>query len=721
MQPQATRLPGDDIPSEYIQILNGLGQAILVIDSGGRIMLVNRQAEKTFGWNGEKLRGHELKEVFLTPGFMEELNKNVRRLQHGESWRGDCLVKKGDGSSIPANISIGLIPGAGQDWISLTCAPRDFIENQQLKGANRLLAKIDDMLVNWEDRGVELTELAQLFVPAMADRCAIFMRQVDESAEPVVVAPAEMASDQAFYDWLHNDLPNDDVDGLPEVFQRGESKLVIEVSPVRRASEAGIKAYMIVPLATSRGILGAIALIAIEPGRYYDQSQLAIAENIALHLSIFIEKSRLHNASQKFNVELEQLIDARTAELQEAVAQLKQSDELLQTLFRVSNKLNATLDMDLILDELAQEAIKMVDGESGFAGLRTPEGMTVHKYYQGGEVIPFEHTWAIGEGIPGWVLKYKVPYGTSDAVNDPLIRHELEINANIRSVICTPILDTTGEVIGYFDIRNKRGGEGFTINDQEMLLTLAPVASIAIQNALTYQQRITALAELKSSANQLQELAASLESTREEERTQIARELHDQLGQSLTAMKFDLAWLTEQLEKKDNELAQKAKDIIAQMNTMIKTVRRITTDLRPGMLDDLGLVASIEWQAHDFEKRTGIECSIEANIGEVNLGRDQKLTMFRIFQEALTNIARYADAKHVKVSLSITGEVLSLEIHDDGRGIKADEIASAHSLGLISMRERAKYLGGIFSIQGAPDQGTTLKVSLPINIRAAQE
>jgi len=367
-----------------------------------------------------------------------------------------------------------------------------------------------------------------------------------------------------------------------------------------------------------------------------------------------------------------------------------------------------------ILDVLAQEAIQIVNGESGFAGLRTAEGMTVRKYFGVGFSIPFEHTWKYGEGIPGWVLKYKVPYGTSDAAHDPLFQHELPINGDVRSIICTPILDSAGEVLGYFDIRNKQNSDGFTISDQEILMALAPVASIAIQNGLAYQQRLATVAELNESSRQLQELAASLETAREEERTQIARELHDQLGQALTAMKFDLAWLTDRLGQKDAALAQKAKTIATQMDTMIKTVRRISTELRPGMLDELGLAASIEWQAHDFEKRTGILCKVSVSADENHSARAQSLALFRIFQEVLTNVARHANAHHIEVDLAATPEAFTLQVRDDGRGITPQEIAGQHSLGLLGMRERVKRLGGTFDIQGVPGKGTKVKVSIPI-------
>ncbi|MRR31992.1 GAF domain-containing protein [bacterium] len=340
--------------------------------------------------------------------------------------------------------------------------------------------------------------------------------------------------------------------------------------------------------------------------------------------------------------------------------------------------------------------------------------MNVKRYFHRGTPIPFEHTWPLTSGIPGWVLRHKIPYGTSDAATDPEMDHNLIINQDVRSIICTPILDSAGEVLAYFDIRNKQDGDGFTIADQEMLMALAPSASIAIQNALAYQQRLKTVSELKESSKQLQALAASIELAREEERTHISRELHDQLGQALTAMKFDLAWLTEQLVAKDARLAQKAKTVTEQMDAMIKTVRRISTELRPGMLDDLGLAASIEWQARDFKKRTGIACKVSVPVEDLTLGRAQSLAIFRIFQEALTNVSRHANAQHVEVNLSATSEMVTLQVHDDGRGINRQEIAGLNSLGLLGMRERAHGLGGNFEIRGVPGDGTIVTVTIPI-------
>ena len=425
-----------------------------------------------------------------------------------------------------------------------------------------------------------------------------------------------------------------------------------------------------------------------------------MAENLASHIAIYLDKARLHRESERLNAELEQRVAERTHALGDAVEHLKQSEAMVQTLFRITKKLNATLNVSSLMDDLAQEAIQIVGGESGFAGLRTDEGMTVRKYFRYGEAIPYDYTWPAGQDIPGWVLQYGMPYGTSDAANDPVMQHALPINAGVRSVICTPILDSVGEVLGYFYIRDKRDGQGFTLIDQEMLMALSPAASIAIQNALAYEQRVQTETELSYSYERLRALAAKLEDVREEERTGIARELHDQLGQALTALKFDLARLTARLVEKDATLAQEAKAITTQMDTMVKMVRRIATDLRPGVLDNLGLAASIEWQAREFQKRMGIACTVDVTEQPLPLS-NESTALFRIFQETLTNIVRHAEARHVEVSLTATNQDVILQVDDDGRGIERAEVSGTRSLGLLGMRECAALLGGTFDIHAA--------------------
>ena len=696
------------------QLLNAVGQAILAVDLTGRIIFWNRSAERLYGWPVTEVQGRNIDEVLAAPLLMEAARANLGPLRRGENWSGDFLVQRRNGDTFTAHVSGTLIQVDQNTLISIVAVSHDNTAQLQLQEANRLLAEASARLANAVDYETQLTTLAQLAVPQLADWCAVHLLQADGSVEQVAVAHAQADTPQAASDWLKNYLPSDDVDGLPAVLRSGEPKLVTDVAADQWSAAAAIKSYMIVPLIARPQTLGAITFVAAESGRRFDLNALALAENLVSHIAIYLDKARLYRESQRLNSELEQRVSDRTAELRAAVEQLKQSEATIQTLFRISKKLNATLDVDVILDELAQEAIRIVNGDSGFAGLRTAAGMTVRKYFRQDRASPFEHTWLAGQGIPGWVLQHKVPYGTSDAAHDPMMEHELAINADVRSIICTPILSSFGEVLGYFDISNKKEGEGFTVADQEMLMALAPAASIAIQNALAYGYRLSAEAELQGSYERLRALAANLELVREEERTQIARELHDQLGQALTAMKFDLAWLTDRLIDKDAALGQRARAVTMQMDTMIKTVRRIATELRPGMLDDLGLAASIEWLAHDFEKRTGIICMVTVAAPDVPLPRAPSLTLFRIFQEALTNVQRHANAQLIEVMLAATPEALTLQVHDDGRGIQVDEVAGLHSLGLLGMRERAQRLGGTFDIRGVPGDGTIVTVSIPL-------
>jgi PAS domain S-box-containing protein len=695
------------------ELLNSLGQAILVVDLKGRIVYWNQFAEVLFGWNEAEVQNRNIDEVFSTLLLMESVNKNLSQLQNGEGWSGQFPVKRQDGTTLMGSFNASLIQNERQ-LISLISFSMNSTENQKLQEANRLLAEASARLNDAMDYETSLKTLVQLAVPQLADWCAIHLFHSDGTIERVALAPAELSELPASLDWLQNSLPLDENAGLPAVFRSGEPRLVTDATSDMLAVSAAIKSYMIVPLTTRPRTYGAITFVATESGRCFDQTTLALAENLVSYIAIYMDKARLFRESQQLNAELEQHVIERTSELSTAVEQLKQSEATIQTLFRISNKLNGTLEIDTILDALAHEAIRIVNGESGFAGLRTPEGMNVRKYIRKGTVTPFENTWSSGNGIPGWVLKHKIPYGTSDAANDPVMDHNLSINADVRTIICTPIFDSSGEVLAYFDIRNKQDGEGFSIGDQEMLMALAPSASIAIQNALAYQQRLATVAELKESSKQLRALAASIELAREEERTQISRDLHDQLGQALTATKFDLAWLTKQLKKLDAPLAQKTKAITAQLDTLIKTVRRISTELRPGMLDDLGLAASIEWQALDFTKRTGIACEVKVRAENLSLERAKSLALFRIFQEAITNVSRHARAKKIEVELSTTPETITLQVHDDGRGIQTKEIADLSSIGLLGMKERATRLGGTFSINGVPGEGTTVTAAIPL-------
>jgi PAS domain S-box-containing protein len=224
--------------------------------------------------------------------------------------------------------------------------------------------------------------------------------------------------------------------------------------------------------------------------------------------------------------------------------------------------------------------------------------------------------------------------------------------------------------------------------------------------------------ELRDSREQLRALAGRLQAVREEERTQIAREIHDELGGALTGMRIDFSHLTRTALIIEDEAVKKS--LLDEMDSLIKfidatihIVRRIAMELRPGVLDDLGLVAALEWQLKDFEKRTGIRCDFFPPGDDINLNADLSTALFRIFQEALTNVARHSGAREVCVHLSADADSSTLEVEDNGKGIEKEQTLSSKSLGILGMRERAQMFGGCVTVTGTPGRGTIVTVKIP--------
>jgi PAS domain S-box-containing protein len=235
-------------------------------------------------------------------------------------------------------------------------------------------------------------------------------------------------------------------------------------------------------------------------------------------------------------------------------------------------------------------------------------------------------------------------------------------------------------------------------------------------------QRKEAEENLRASREQLRALTGRLQAVREEERTRIAREIHDVLAQELTRMKIDLGWLSKRLHQitKDPEQA----GLFERLNSLnhladhtISTVQKIAAELRPVALDSLGLSAAIEWQAEEFEARTGIRCDAIVPEQDFELDRNSATNLFRIVQESLTNIVRHAQATKVEIILELEADQLRLEIQDNGMGFDPRRLKDPHSLGLLGMRERALLLDGEFEISGDPGKGTRVSVTMPVHKR----
>jgi PAS domain S-box-containing protein len=218
---------------------------------------------------------------------------------------------------------------------------------------------------------------------------------------------------------------------------------------------------------------------------------------------------------------------------------------------------------------------------------------------------------------------------------------------------------------------------------------------------------------LRESSEQLRALSEHLQAAREEERAIVAREIHDDLGQTLTALKMDLSWLEKKLPQDQENLIEKTRSIINAVDMTVQSVKRIYSGLRPFLLDDLGLMAAIEWMAQGFERQSGIICDLTFSPEEIVVDKDRATTIFRIFQETLTNIRRHANATLVNVRLEDESGTLTLTVIDDGRGITEEQISHPKSFGIMGVRERARAMGGEVKISGIPDEGTTVRVRIP--------
>jgi len=292
------------------------------------------------------------------------------------------------------------------------------------------------------------------------------------------------------------------------------------------------------------------------------------------------------------------------------------------------------------------------------------------------------------------------------------------------NVVITALRDPKGSLVGFAkltrDMTERREKEEALTKANEVL-ELRVEQRAAVLTRVNHELR-TEIAEreraeeqLRTSLDQLRALAARLQSVREEERTSIAREIHDELGQACTAIKMDLALIGRRLTKNQTRLRAKVDSAVELVNSMIVTLRRISSELRPRTLDDLGLPAALESQAQEFERRTGIHCSVALPQETLALDMDTSIAIFRIYQESLTNVARHANATQVEARLNVENDRLIFQVFDNGRGFDLQEAKARKSLGLLGMQERALLLHGDLKIEGVPGAGTTMTLTIPLS------
>jgi PAS domain S-box-containing protein len=271
----------------------------------------------------------------------------------------------------------------------------------------------------------------------------------------------------------------------------------------------------------------------------------------------------------------------------------------------------------------------------------------------------------------------------------------------------------TGQVCRYETKGGSPGGDlAWYITQAGPIKKESQIVAVALI-ATDITERKQAEDKLRKSGEELRDLSAHLQTVREQERAIVAREIHDDLGQTLNVLKLDFHWLEENLPKDQEALIEKTQSMTKLVDMMVQSVRRIYSGLRPFVLDDLGLVAAIEWMAQKFQNQTEMECELFISPKDIVVDKDLATPIFRIFQDALSNVRRHANATSVKVRLEEAGKDLILIVSDNGKGITEKQVSDSKAFGLMGMRERALSFRGETNIRGIQNEGTTVKVKIP--------
>jgi signal transduction histidine kinase len=485
---------------------------------------------------------------------------------------------------------------------------------------------------------------------------------------------------------------------------------------------------MIVPLVGRGRLLGTLTLVRTDAERKYTEADLRLAEELAARAALEADNARLYGEERKAH-QAAQRASGRMARLQAATAAFSRA-----------------LTPAQVAEAIVREGGWLLGNRAGAVTLFAYEAAALEPDERRRPWIPLpaEVGAQVREAV--WADSFQALQAAQPALAATL-------PGQIPGAVAVLPLTMEGRLMGVVAVRYDET-RSFDTAEREFFLALAGLCAQALDRARLYQaeqraraeaqalnarleervarrtkqlldantllvsevaERKQAQAQLNASQGQLRNLATRLQSVREAERARFAHEIHDEFGQSMTGLKMDIAWLHRNLENAAPDvLREKAVSAMGHIDEAIHTVRRIAVELRPGILDDLGLVAAIEWQTREFENLTGIRCKLSISAGDLRLDPASETAAFRIFQDILSNVRRHALASRVVITLhEIDGHML-LAVRDNGRGITQVQVNSPEAMGLIGMRELAHSRGGRLEISGKAGKGTTVTLRMPL-------
>jgi signal transduction histidine kinase len=454
---------------------------------------------------------------------------------------------------------------------------------------------------------------------------------------------------------------------------------------------------LLLPMIFKHRVIGLLAIFAAEnQSELFENEVVVLCQALANQAAVAIENARLYH-----EVEDGQLIA-----------------EAMQVIGRA---LASELDYQRVVDNVAEFAFRMVDSHSVWVAMpKNGEFRLVAKAGQskyGGTGFLNSMSLDLLKLSPlRRAVDEKTPVTIDDIQSDASLvswRHEAEMS-QWRSLVAVPLL-AHNQLVGML-VTYASKPFAFSSKDVAILMSLASQAAIAIQNAQLF-------AEVDAKHQALHEVSLRLVNAQEEERRRISRELHDELGQALTALKINLD-VARRLLPEDG--ADKLKQRVQEASTLavqtLETARNLSLELHPAILDDLGLVAALRWELDRYEQRTGQSVQFKADLDDISLSPELEITVYRIITESLTNVARHAQADHILVQLQLMNENIVVEIIDNGVGFDAAKWFGSpqkrQSLGLVGMRERAVLLNGQLDVISKPGEGTRIRAQLPIAKRS---
>lgn len=481
-----------------------------------------------------------------------------------------------------------------------------------------------------------------------------------------------------------------------------------------------IHAIVVLPLVNDDAALGVIAL-CFDRDYHLIEAEKEMLQAMASQCAHALKRAQLYEAEQRARIEAD--FAAKQADF------MAETSRVLTVAFDLAERLQSTakIAVPFLADWCT---VNLIDKDGGItlAGLahKSPEGYAFVKEWAARFPLRINQNPSTWEPLRSG-MSVLFSHITENEI-EMFTRNEPEqvdwwMKAHVASMMVVPLV-TQGRTIGAVKLVRCSAEQAYGPDDLARAEEWASRVAPLIDNARLYQELqafnksleervVERTAQFKASRDQLRSLAARLQAAREEERSRIAREVHDVIGQYMTALKIGVSMLGKKIEE-GSEAHKKTKDLLALLDEAIRSVRRVATDLRPSILDDMGLVAALEWQLREFAMRSNLDYTFNCNIDELSLEPDKTTAIFRLVQESLTNVARHAQATHVELGVSVAQGQLIVQIKDDGRGISPEEVRGAKSLGLVGMHERVHLIAGTLDISGAPGKGTTVTVAVPM-------